>query len=185
MKKLHAILVGGASLGLLASFLQMLEKLELVKNAQAVLPCNINAVFSCTNVLNSWQSSFFGFPNALLCIVFFALVLGVGLAGLSGGAMARSLRLTMQGISLFFLGFGLWFLEQSTFRIGALCIFCILCFVALLAINAAWMRLNSQELPIGRGGRDRLRRAIAGGYDIVVWIFIALVVAAAMILRFL
>jgi len=65
MKKrsLYAVLAAGSSLGLLASFLQLLEKLVLLKNSHAALTCNINSTFSCTNVLNAWQSEVFGFPN--------------------------------------------------------------------------------------------------------------------------
>lgn len=182
-RTLYAVMAGGAGMGLVASFLQMLEKLTLLGNSHAVLACNINSVFSCSNVLNAWQSSVFGFPNALLSIVFFAVVLGVGLVGLSGGTVTRPLRLTMQGLSLFFLIFGLWFLQQSTFRVGSLCIFCSFNFAGLVVVNFAWLRLNAPDLPIPQRCYKRLQRGIASGADIFGWILLVLIVAFTMALH--
>ena len=169
---------------MIASFLQMLEKLTLLKNSHAVLTCNINSVFSCSNVLNAWQSSVFGFPNSLMCIIFFTLTLGVALAGLTGGKLAPRLRLSMQGFALFFVCFALWFFEQSIFVVHAICIFCLFCFAGLLAINFAWLRLNAAELPIGKGGRSRLARGIEKGADILGWFLLAALIAFSMLLKF-
>lgn len=187
MKKqpLYIVITIGASAGLIASFLQTLEKLTLLKQVNATpLVCDLNSVFSCTNVLNAWQSSVFGFPNSLMCIVFFTLALGIGLAGATGGVVARSLRLALQGISLFFLCFGLWFLGQSTYVIGSLCIFCIFCFAGLLLINAAWLRLNAWDLPLGDRINKILARAINRDVDLVAWFVLGAAVALAMMGRF-
>lgn len=177
-------MVFGAAVGLVASFLQLLEKLTLLKDADAVLACNFNSVFSCTNVLNAWQSSVFGFPNSVMCIVFFALVLGIALAGLSSDALGKRLRLSIQGIALFFLCFGIWFLTQSTLVIGALCLFCIFCFTGLLFINGTLLRLNVNDLPIKKSWRKKLQGSFKSGADIFVWIIIALALALMMILKF-
>lgn len=173
-RKLHVWLVAGASIGLIASFLQMLEKLTLLKNSHAVLACNLNSVFSCTNVLNAWQSSVFHFPNSLMCIMFFMFMLTLGIVGVTGGTISRKLLLAAQGLALFFLGFGLWFLEQSTFVISALCIFCLFCFAGLLAINGSLLRLNFPRLAI------RFKR----GEDVFGWIVLGLLVGFIMLLHF-
>ena len=132
----------GAAAGLLASFLQMLEKITLLKNPHAALSCNLSSVFNCSNILNAHQSSVFGFPNSLMCIVFFALMLSAGLAGLGGGVLHRWLRLSYQFLALFFVVFGFWYLWQSIFNVGSLCIYCIFCYGGLLLVNTAWLRLN-------------------------------------------
>ena len=87
----------------------------------------------------------------------------------------------MQGLALFFLGFGSWFLEQSTFSINALGIFCVFCFGGLLMINAAWLRLNLAD---SQRRREHWRWHLFNGLDIRRWILLAAVVALAMWLHF-
>jgi len=181
---IYGITAIGGAIGLVASFLETLEYQELLKNAHTVLTCDLNSVFSCSSVLNAWQSKVFGFPNSLLCMVFFTLMLGTALARLTGSFLVKKLRLTMQGFALFFLCFGLWFLWQSTYHIRALCILCLFCFGALLLINWGWLAVNAADLPIGNRGRKLLVRANARGFDAFAWILLAIIVAFVMIMRF-
>jgi len=177
-------MTAGGVVGTIAAFLQTLEKLTLFKNKNALLTCDLNSVFSCSNVLNAWQSSVFGFPNSIMCTMLFVIFGSVALVGATGGKVARGLRLGVQALSLGTLGFALWFLWQSTFRIGALCIFCLFCFTGLLMVNWGWLRLNAGDLPIGAHGRALLEKGIAKGADTFGWIILALIIALIMILRF-
>ncbi len=181
---LYRIMLAGGVIGMVAAFLQTLEKLVLIANKDAVLPCNLSSVFSCSTVLNAWQSSVFGFPNSIMCLTLFTIFASIALAGASGGTLVRGLRLSIQGLSLFTLGFALWFLWQSTYIIGALCIFCLFCFAGLLAVNWAWLRINASDAPIGGHGRAILSKAIQNGYDTVGWLILGAIVALAMIVRF-
>jgi uncharacterized membrane protein len=174
----------GACLGVVSAFLQTLEKLTLLQDKNADLACNINSVFSCSNVLNAWQSSLLGFPNSILCMTLFTIFAAIALAGVSGGMLPKRLRLGIQALTLFTLGFALWFIATSTFVIGALCIFCLFCLTGLLLVNGAWLRINAADLPIGSRGRAGLRRLIASGGDICLWIVLALGVAFMIALRF-
>lgn len=183
-RTLYGAMLGGGIVGLIAAFLQITEKMALLKNKDVVLACNLNSVFSCTNVLNAWQSSVFGFPNSLMCMVLFTIFASIALVGVSGGTLPRKLRLGIQTLSLFTLGFALWFLTQSIYVINALCILCIFCFAGLLVVNWGWLRLNAADLPIGERGRVVLKRRIANGADTFAWILLGLAVAFAMILRF-
>ena len=88
----------------------------------------------------------FGFPNSLLCIVFFALTLSAGLIGWVGGRITAKLRLAYQAMAAFFAGFGLWYFWQSIFNPGSLCIYCLFCYAGVLLINGAWFRLNYKDL---------------------------------------
>lgn len=177
-------MLGGGIVGMAAAFLQTTEKVALLKNKDAVLACDLNNVFSCTNVLNAWQSSVFGFPNSLMCLSLFTIFASMSLVGVSGGTLPRKLRLSIQGLSLFTLGFALWFLTQSIYVINALCILCIFCFAGLLLVNWGWLRLNAADLPIGERGRMFVKQRIASGADTFAWVLLGLVVAFAMILRF-
>jgi len=181
---LYGIMAGGGAIGFTAAFLQTLEKIQLLKHTDKALVCDLNSVFSCSNVLNAWQSSVFGFPNSVMCLTFFTIFAIVGLAGLSGASLPRGFRLSIQALSLFVLGFALWFLWQSIYVIGSLCILCIFCFAGLLLVNGAWLRINAADLPIGSSGRTTLARLVKNGADIFTWILLAAAVAFAMLLRF-
>lgn len=182
--KLYAVMVAGGAMGLVASFLQSIEKIALLKHQNAALSCDLNSVFSCSNVLNAPQSAVFGFPNSFMCMVLFTIFTTEGLVLLTGGHVSRGFRLFTQGLSLFTLGFALWFLWQSTYRIGSLCIFCMFCFAGLLMVNAAWLRMNSSDLPISARAHRMLAGLMLRGADIFVWILLAVVVAGAMVLHF-
>jgi uncharacterized membrane protein len=181
---IYGITAFGGAIGLVASFLEVLEYQELLKNSHAILTCDLNSVFSCSSVLNAWQSKVFGFPNSMMCLVFFTLMLSTALVGLTGGVLARKFRLTMQAIALFFLCFALWFLWESTYQIRALCILCIFCFGGLLLLNWGWLRINASDFPIGKGGRKKLAQITASGMDIFGWVLLGIIVAFAMIMRF-
>lgn len=181
---LYGIVTIGAGIGFVASFLQMLEKITLLKNAHSILSCNLNSVFNCSNILNAHQSSVFGFPNSLLCISFFALTLSAGLIGWTGGFINPKLRFVYQAMALFFAGFGYWYFWQSIFNIGSLCIYCLFCYGGVLAINAAWFRLNYSALPVKKSTMRVLDRTVNSGADLFVWCLIALLIVLEAILKF-
>lgn len=180
----YGLMTGGGTIGLVAAFLQIIEKIQLLKYADKPLVCDLNSIFSCSSVLNAWQSSVFGFPNSLMCMVFFTIFATVGLAGLSGATLPRAFRLGVHALSLFVLAFALWFLSQSVYVIGALCILCIFCFGGLLFVNWAWLRLNAGDLPIGSRGRELVARLIKSGMDTFIWVVLATIVGLAMFVRF-
>jgi len=183
-RALYTAVAAGGAIGLVASFLQTMEKLALLKNADSKLVCDLSSVFSCTNVLNAWQSSVFGFPNSLMCMVLFTTFGIAGLVGATGGKLTRGMRLGVHGLALFTLFFGMWFLWQSTFSIGSLCLYCLFCFSGLLLLNWSWVRVNAADLPIGVSGRATLQRAIASGADTFGWIVLALAITFIMVMKF-
>ncbi len=174
----------GGVIGMIAAFLQTTEKITLLQNKDAILTCDLNSVFSCTSVLSAWQSSVFGFPNSLMCLILFTIFASIAVAGLSGGNLPRGLRIGIHALSLFTLGFALWFLTQSIYVIGSLCILCIFCFAGLLLVNWGWMRLDAADLPIGEHGRAFVKHCIETNIDTIIWILLGLAVAFAMLLRF-
>lgn len=177
-------MTAGGLVGVVAAFMQTLEKIQLLKNPSNPLTCDLSSVFSCTNVLNAWQSSVFGFPNSLMCMGFFVVFASIGLAGWTGAKLPRGLRLGIQALALGVLGFGLWFMQQSIYSIGALCLYCVFCITGLVVVNAAWLRINAEDLPIGVRGRALLQRGIAKGADIFAWTVLWLILAFLILERF-
>lgn len=179
VRKLYSVVLAGSLVGIVASFLQTVDKLTHLVNPVANLFCNINSVFSCNNVLDAWQSSFFGFPNSLMCLVFFSVTLGTALAGLSGN-LSKWLRLTMHSFALFFLGFGAWYLYQSIYVINAVCIYCLFCYGAVIIMNASWLRINHKDLPFVK----LTQRLINSKWDYVLWAIWAFVFVLAIFVKF-
>lgn len=180
----YLVITLGALVGLIASFLQLLEKLNLLKHPAASLYCNLNSVFNCSNILNAHQSSVFGFPNSLLCIILFTIALTAGLIGLTGGQIHKYLRFFFQFLALFTAGFGFWYLWQSIFNVGAICIFCVFCYLGVLVLNAAWFRLNYRDYPLSRPVIRKLDWAVTKGFDIFVWCLVGLAIVLEAIIKF-
>ena len=153
------------------------------QNADADLLCDINGTFSCGNVLTSWQSSVFGpIPNSAIGLSVFALTLGVAGAGLLGSRLSKA----AWGVATFFAGFmaafTVWFLAQTAFVIGAVCLYCLVIGTMVLLVNLSWWRIGNR-LGYLSGNRflDGAAWLVRGGTDIVLWVGLGVVVAAMMV----
>lgn len=177
---MYGLVASASAVGLIASFLQLQDKLIHLKNPTANLACNISSVFNCSNVLDAWQSSFFGFPNSIMCIIFFAMMLGLALVGATGSSINKTLRLIMHFFAVFFLLFGAWYLWQSIYVIGTVCIYCMFCYAAVMAINFAWIRINVFDLPFS----DFKQKLIKRNWDVVFWLVWASAFVVMIISRF-
>jgi len=175
-KKLYLIASLGAFVGIVASFWQLLDKLELLKNPAAPLSCNISGTFNCTHVLGVWQSSVFGFPNSIMCLVFFSVFFTAAVAGLWGSRLSRGYGLAIQGLALFMTAFGLLYMTEVIYFVGAVCIFCLVCIGGLLVANAAWFRINFADMP-GKKIKN------IKGLDIFIWLSITIYLAASIIFK--
>ena len=119
------ILIVGSIIGLLASFVLTVDTIDLIKNPDINLPCNINPFISCSSVATTWQASVFGFPNSLLGITAFAMLFAVGVMLLSGGRSKKPLWLLVNLGTLAAMIFVMWFFYESVYRIGSLCLYCM------------------------------------------------------------
>ena len=82
------MLVSGV-IGWIASGILVLERLQLYRDPNHVTSCDINPWVSCGQVMSTWQSELFGFPNPLIGIVGFAVVITTAMALLSGARFGR------------------------------------------------------------------------------------------------
>ena len=84
------VVLVAAGAGLTFTTVQIMEKITILKDPTAGLVCDISTTVSCTNVLNAWQSSVLGPPNALIGAIMFAILGSAALGGVLGGRPARS-----------------------------------------------------------------------------------------------
>jgi uncharacterized membrane protein len=119
---------------LLASFFLTLEVFTRLKNPSYVPICNLNPVLSCTSVADSAQSHLFGFPNYFLGLAGYGAVTAIGV-GLLAGARFKKWFWQVINSGLFLAVIFLhWLIFQTLYRIGALCIFCMMVWATTIPI---------------------------------------------------
>lgn len=122
------------AIGFVAAFIIMFEKLHLLQDPTYEPSCSINPIISCGSVMSSPQGSAFGFPNPLIGLVGFTIVITSGMALLAGAKLKRWFWLGMQAGTIFGLGFIHWLFFQSVYNIGALCPYCIVVWMVTIPL---------------------------------------------------
>lgn len=172
------MLIGGVA-ALTAAFVLTLEKFHLYENPDAVLSCSFNAVLNCSAVMQSWQASAFGFPNMLIGLVAFPVLLTIATLGLSGVKFPRWF-LIASSIALFFgTLFAYWLFFQSLYAIQVLCPWCLIVTTSMTIMFSSYLHFNLKEntFRLKDDLNKRIQRFLAGGYhQMVVLSWIALMV---------
>ncbi|MFF7639280.1 vitamin K epoxide reductase family protein [Streptomyces canus] len=127
------LVITGAA-GLPASWMITLDEFKLHKNPHFTPGCSLNPVVSCGSVMKSDQASVFGFPNPMLGLVAYGIVVCVGMSLLAGAVLPRWYWLTFDAGCLFGVGFVSWLQFESLYRIDALCLWCCLAWVITILL---------------------------------------------------
>ncbi len=122
------MIVAGA-VGLAAAVVLTIDKVKFLQAEAAgestALNCDINAFVSCGGVINTDQASAFGFPNPIIGIVGFSVVLTLGILLASGTRLPGWFWGGLQAGVLFGIGFVTWLQYQSIYEIQKLCPWCM------------------------------------------------------------
>lgn len=182
--RLGALVAVAGGAGVLVTAMQLLDRIALAENPQAPLVCDISSVLSCGSVLTAWQSSALGVPNAMVGLAVFSAFLSAGLAAALGGALSLRYLRVLEALALGMLGFTLWYLAQTTFVLGALCLYCTVVGTSVVLVNLAVSRMWRRAGGLGgRGPLTRLARGfVDSGDDRWVWAALWLGVAAVIAL---
>jgi len=183
--RLFAIMAVGAVVGLLASFTLSVEAVEIAKNADVVLPCDINAALSCGAVGKHPTASIFGFPNAFVGVISFSIMLTVAVAGLMNTRFPKLFMYLAWAGSLAGFVFAVWMFLVSVFVIGVLCPWCLTTDVATLALMWALTRYNIREnnLYLLKNTQKSLNQFVEKNYDVIVFIGVAVLAVLVVILN--
>ena len=127
--------IAGA-IGFVAACTLLVEKIKLLEDPTYVPSCSINPILSCGSVMRTDQAEAFGFPNPIVGVAGFAIVVTVGMAVLSGAAFRRWFWWGLQAGVTFGAVFIHWLIFQSLYRIDALCPYCMVVWV--VAIPLFW-----------------------------------------------
>jgi uncharacterized membrane protein len=118
------VLIAGIA-GLAAALTLTIEKIELLINPAYVPSCSINPVLSCGSVMITHQASVFGFPNPLIGIGSFSVVVVTGVLAVAKVRLPRWYWIGLTIGSALGVVFIHWLIFQSLYRIGALCPYCM------------------------------------------------------------
>ena len=146
------VLIAGV-VGLIAALTLTIEKIELLINPAYVPSCSINPVLSCGSVMVTPQASVFGFPNSLLGIVGFAVVLVTGVLAVGKVALPRWYWVGLATGTLLATVFVQWLIFQSLYHIGALCPYCMVVWTVTIPLLAVVASIALQPLagnPVAR-----------------------------------
>ncbi|HXR45526.1 MAG TPA: vitamin K epoxide reductase family protein [Pseudolysinimonas sp.] len=171
-------LVIAGAIGLFAAFRLTLDKIAVLSDPHTVLDCNISPLVTCGKNLASWQGSLFGFPNPILGLICWTLVIGVGVALLAGARFARWYWIlftigTLGGITL--VG---WLISQSVFVLGTLCPWCMVTWSVMIPtfIVVTLHGMRTGAIPLA--GRGQATAAAAFRWVVPMTIVVYAVVAA-------
>ena len=146
------VLIAGV-FGLAAALTLTIEKIEILINPDYVPSCSINPVLSCGSVMITPQASAFGFPNPLIGIVAFAVVVVTGVLAVAKVRLPRWYWAGLAVGTLLGVGFIHWLIFQSLYRIGALCPYCMVVWAVTIPLLVVVASIALQ--PQGEGGAAR------------------------------
>ena len=122
------------------------------------------------------QAAAFGFPNPILGVAGFAVLLTIGVVLLTGAYLPRWFWWGIQAGTTFGVLFVHWLIFQSLYRIGALCPYCMLVWVAAIT---AFVATTSHSIRTGRLPLPVRLRAAAAYAPTVVTAWLVAIAALA------
>lgn len=122
---LSLLLVITGAIGLLAASILIVERIILLEDPNYVPMCSFGEVLDCGSVMTTPQAKAFGFPNAIIGIIGFSVVLTIGMAGMAGAVFRQWFWSGLQFGVIFALVFIHWLMYETLFEIRALCLYCM------------------------------------------------------------
>jgi len=160
------LIIAGA-IGFAAAFALTLDKFTMLQDPTAQLSCNFSVLVGCSTNLGSWQGAVFGFPNPLIGVAAWSVVITIGVAILSGARFARWFWIGLNVGVTGALAFVIWLMGQSFFVLDVLCPWCMVTWSVTIPLFWAVTLYNLKTGNIPASAR--VRRMAAGAYS---WIFV-------------
>ncbi|MBG6057564.1 putative membrane protein [Cryobacterium sp. MP_M3] len=176
---LAIFLIIGGLIALTAAFLLTLDKIHILEDPQAQLSCNFSVLVGCSTNLGSWQGAIFGFPNPLIGLIGWTVVITIGAGILAGARFARWFWIGLNVGVTGAIALVVWLMGQSFFVLDVLCPWCMVTWVVTIPVFLAVTLHNLTEgnLPAPAA----VRRLASGAYSWIVVITIGCYLVAAAI----
>lgn len=164
------VLIAGV-VGLTAAVTLTVEKVKLLENPAYVPSCSINPVLSCGSVMVTPQAAEFGFPNSLIGVVAFSVVVVTGVLALAKVALPQWFWAGLAAGTLVGAVFVHWLIYQSLYVIGALCPYCMVVWSVTIPLLAVVSSIALRPL----AGNGFARSLYQWRWSLVVLWFTALI----------
>ncbi len=138
---LAVFLIIASAIGLLAAFELTYEKIQVLINPEHAASCDFTLLVQCGKNMSSPQGSVFGFPNSLLGLIGWPVVMATGVGILAGARFARWWWMAFNVVALGALGFVIWLITESVFELGTLCPWCMVTWsvvIPLFWVSTFW-----------------------------------------------
>lgn len=144
-RSLAVLLVVASVTGFVAAMALTMDKLTLLAHPHAALSCNFSVLVGCSTGLQSWQGSLLGFPNSILGMAAWAVLLALGMIMLTSIELTRVVWI---GLNVGLAGaFGLvvFLIIQSIYVLGVLCPWCMATWAVTIPIFLAVTAFNLER----------------------------------------
>jgi len=177
---LAIFLVVAGAIGFAAAFALTLDKIALLEDPNAQLSCNFSVLIGCGTNLNSPQGALFGFPNPLLGLAGWSVVITIGAALLAGARFRTWFWVGLNIGALGALALVLWLIQQSIFVLDVLCPWCMVTWAVTIPVFLAVTlhNLRSGHIPVPASVRRAANAAYGWTPLITLGCFIAIAAVA-------
>ena len=164
-------LIIGGIIAFAAAFALTLDKIHLLEDPNAQLSCSFSVLIGCATNLASPQGAVFGFPNPLIGLAAWSVVITIGMALLAGARFARWFWIGLNVGMLGAVAFVIWLIGQSIFVLDVLCPWCMVTWAVTIPsfLTVTLYNLKVGNLPGGAG----VRRVATALYS---WLFVITII---------
>lgn len=177
-----ALLIAGI-IGWLASATLTLERLALYRDENHVAACDFGLFVSCTNLMKTDQASLFGFPNPLLGIVGFAVLITIAVVLLTGAYLPRWFFVGLQAGVTAGLALISFFWFTSVFVVMTLCPWCMVVWSMIIPLFFLVTAYNLYHGNLTKHPSSKFKEFVSG-YWWVGAILVIVGVVASIFIRF-
>jgi uncharacterized membrane protein len=163
------LLLFSGIIGLFAAFTLTQDKISILEDPNFVPSCSINPVLSCGSVIVTEQASIFGFPNPIIGLITYSVVITLAVLLLSRVVLPSWIWLGLNLGSLGGIAFVIWLVFQSLYVIDALCPYCMVAWVGTILIF--WIS-TAENAKAGRFTRSGSPGFISEIFSSLRWVFI-------------
>lgn len=145
------ILMGFIALAM--SFVIAVEKIHLLEDPNFVPSCTVNTWISCGSVMESPQANAFGFPNPLIGLVGFPVVMSLGVVLAQGIRLPKWMWWCIAAGLTCAVIFVHWLAYNAMYEIVALCPYCMVVWAMTFPLWIMTIVHISRQRILERGGQ--------------------------------
>ena len=151
------LLIVGGAIGFWAAFVLTIEKFVLLEGPTAQLSCNYSILVGCSKNLASWQGEIFGFPNSMLGIAGWAVVIAIGAGILAGATYKRWFWIALNIGMAAAMALIIFFMYTSFYVLDVLCPRCMVTWFVTVPV---FLGVTFHNLKVGNWANSARTRRI-------------------------